>query len=155
MLTYEPAKVEQYDEFLQLMRDEASEYLEHSIELIQMTWQQFSQAFKTVGKVYGIYEDDQLAGFYWIEERRSVSHLHGIVLKSQFQGKGTGSQALEMLATKYRSTMDTIELGVHESNERAKRLYERLGYQTVKTLDDVGFYIMQKPLPDEPSSDTM
>ena len=154
MLSYEPAKPEQYDEFLELMRDEASEYLEHTLELIQMTWQQFSQAFKTVGRVYGIYEDDQLTGFYWIEERGSVLHLHGIVLKSQFQGKGIGTHVLEMLATKYKSSMDTIELGVHESNEGAKRLYERLGYQTVKTLDDVGFYIMQKPLSEGPSSNT-
>jgi ribosomal protein S18 acetylase RimI-like enzyme len=154
MLTYEPAKVEQYDEFLQLMRDHAANYLERTMELMQMTWQQFDHLFRTVGQVYGIYEDDQLAGFYWIEERGKVLHLHGLVLAGQFQGKGIGTQVLKMLETKYRGSMDAIELGVHKSNEKARALYERLGYEMVKRLDGLGFYIMQKRLSDGASPNT-
>ncbi|MEW6402389.1 MAG: hypothetical protein AB1649_11360 [Chloroflexota bacterium] len=47
--------------------------------------------------------------------------------------------------------MDTIELGVHKSNERAKQLYERLGFQVVMLREDLGYYIMQKSLAREPS----
>jgi ribosomal protein S18 acetylase RimI-like enzyme len=149
MPTYEPVKVEQYDEFLQLGRDQAANYFERTMELMQMTWQQCDHMFRTVGQVYGICENDQVAGFYWIEERGKVLHLHGLVLKEQFQGKGIGTQVLKMLETKYRGSMDAIELGVHKSNEKASALYERLGYETVKRLEDFGFYIMQKRLSEE------
>jgi ribosomal protein S18 acetylase RimI-like enzyme len=138
--------VEQYDEFLQLVRDHASDYVESTLELIQMTWEQFAHLFRTVGQVYGICQDGQLAGFYWVEEREQVLHVHGLLLREKFQGKGIGTQVLEMLATQYRDSVRTIELGVHTSNERARALYERLGYQIVKTLDDLEFYIMQKQL---------
>ena len=42
--------------------------------------------------------------------------------------------------------LDCIELGVHGSNIRVKKLYERVGYETVKTYDDLGFVVMQKRL---------
>jgi ribosomal protein S18 acetylase RimI-like enzyme len=98
------------------------------------------------GQVYGIYQDGQLAGFYWIEEREDTLHLHGLILKSEFQGQGIGSQVLAMLAASYRSRVKAIELGVHRSNERAIALYERTGFETARTLDDLGFLVMQKPL---------
>ena len=127
MLTYEPARMEQYEEFLQLMWSEVKDYLERTIELMQMTWEEFARLFKTQGQVEGIYQDGQLAGFYWIEERGQVLHLHGLIVKEQFRGQGIGTQVLEMLATRYKTSMTTIELGVQRSNEHARRLYERLG----------------------------
>jgi len=146
MLTYEPARMEQYEEFLQLMWSEVKDYLERTIELMQMTWEEFARLFKTQGQVEEIYQDGQLAGFYWIEERGQVLHLHGLIVKEQFRGQGIGTQVLEMLATRYKTSMTTIELGVQRSNEQAARLYERLGFETVRTLDDLGFVVMQKCL---------
>jgi hypothetical protein len=55
MLTYELVQVEQYEECLQLMRNEADDYLERTMELMQMTWEEFAHLFKTLGQVYGIY----------------------------------------------------------------------------------------------------
>lgn len=146
MITYERAKVEQYEEFMQLMWSHAADYLESTMRLMEMTYQQFNHLFRKVGQVYGVYEDGQCVGFYWIEERENVLYLHGLVLKELFQGKGIGSQVLRMLETKYRGSMDSIELGVHKSNVKARAFYVRLGYETVKFLDDLGFYIMQKHL---------
>jgi len=146
MLTYKPATGEQYDEFLQLLQQEAADYLERTMELMQMTLEQARHLFETVGQVYGIYQDDKLAGFYWIEEREQVLHLHGLALKKEFQRKGIGTQVLAMLEAGYWGRMQAIELGVHESNAGARALYEKRGYQTVKRLDDLGFYIMQRPM---------
>jgi ribosomal protein S18 acetylase RimI-like enzyme len=154
MLTYKPADAEQIEEFLQLLRTEAGDYLDRTAALMQMTWEQFAQLVKTVGQVSGVYRDGDLVGFYWIEERDRVVHLHGLVVKSAHQGQGVGTEVLNMLAQRYTGTIDAIELGVHESNERARALYERLGYQTVKRLDDLGFYIMQKPLAEEQAART-
>lgn len=146
MLTYKPATSEQYDEFFQLMRDEAADYLEHTMNLMRMTLEHAKHLFKTVGKVYGIYQDNRLVGFYWIEERERILHLHGLVLRGDFQRKGIGTKVLNMLEAEYRSRMEAIELGVHQSNEGVKSLYEKLGYRTVRHLSELGFYIMQKPL---------
>lgn len=146
MLTFKPATSEQYDEFFQLMQKEAADYLQHTMELMQITPEQARYLFECVGQVYGIYQGDQWAGFYWIEERDEILHLHGLILREEFQGQGIGTQVLEMLERDYRSRVAAIELGVHQSNAKAKLLYERLGYQTIKYLPELGFYIMQKPL---------
>jgi ribosomal protein S18 acetylase RimI-like enzyme len=146
MLTFKPAGLEQYSECMRLMLEEADDYLQGTLKLMQMSVDQFEHLFRTVGRVYYILENEELAGFYWIEERERVLHLHALVLKSPFQGRGIGTQTLHMLASEYSGKMQTIELGVHESNEGAMRMYERNGFKTVKHLDDLRFRIMQKSL---------
>ena len=136
MLTYKLATCEQYDIFWQFISEQAVDYM-------QMTLEETRHLFGTVGQTYGIYQEDALVGFYWIEERDNVLYLIGLVLASEFQGKGIGTQVLTMLATTYCGRMGTIELRVHKSNVRARNLYERLGYQTMQYMDDLGFYIMR------------
>jgi len=149
MLSYKPATADQYEELLQLMAVDSAEYLQQSLELMKMTWEEFGQLFRTVGHCYTIYQDDRLAGFYWIEEREKILHLHALILKREFQGQGIGTQVLQMLAEQFRVRVDAIELGVHQSNEGAKRLYQRLGFEVIKFREDLGYYIMQKPLTTE------
>jgi len=151
MLTYRPATADQYDELLQLMAVDSADYLNQSLELMKMTWEEFGQLFRTVGHCYSIYQDDRLAGFYWIEERERTLHLHALILKREFQGQGIGTQVLQMLAEQFQVRMDTIELGVHQSNDGAKRLYQRLGFEVVNFRADLGYYIMQKSLAREPA----
>ena len=144
-LRYEAAEARDYDKFLRWTRDEAG-YLGPTLELMQMTWHEFETLFRTVGRVYGIYEGEKPAGFYWIEERDPLLHLHGLILRRPFRGRGIGTTVLKMLEDRYRGEMDAIELGVHRNNVRAHALYQRLGYETVKVLDELGFYVMQKRL---------
>jgi len=146
MLTFETAESEQYDAFMRLMLDEAKGYLETAQKLMHMSMEEFDHLFRTLGRVYAIYDNKQCVGFYWIEERESVLHVHALILKQQFQGRGIGRQVLNMLAAEYNDRMKFIELGVHESNGRAIRMYERNGFSTVKRLDDLRFLIMRKQL---------
>jgi len=53
---------------------------------------------------------------------------------------------LQMLMATYQSQMDAIELGVHQSNGGAIKLYTRLGFEVMETLDDLGYAIMRKSL---------
>jgi len=119
MLSYVLAEVDQYDEFFQLMRIHAADYLNQTMGIMGLNWQQFEQLFRTVGQIYAIHESDQLAGFCWIEERGNILHLRELILKKGFQGKGIGTQVLQMLEDKYVGQIVTIQLGVHRSNERA------------------------------------
>lgn len=150
MLVYREANTDQYDELLQLVAVDSADYLQQSLELMKITWDEFGQFFRTVGQRYTIYQDNCLAGFYWIEEREKTLHLHALILKREFQGQGIGTQVLQMLAEQFRVKLDAIELGVHQSNAGAKRLYERLGFEGIKFREDLGYYIMQKSLTREP-----
>lgn len=146
MLSFSPATPGQYDEFLKMMWDDGQDYWENTLRVMQMTWEEYAQIFHTRGEVFAIFQDDALAGFYWIEERVDTLHLHGLILKTGYQGQGIGTTILTMLANRYSGKLDKIELGVYQANSGAIRLYEKLGYCITKRLDDLQFFIMQKPL---------
>jgi ribosomal protein S18 acetylase RimI-like enzyme len=144
MLSYLPASPKQYELFFNLMVEESSDYIHTTLLFMQTDLEEFSHLFRTVGAVYGIYQDGELAGFYWVELRETILHLHGLILRPEFQGQGIGAEVLSYLEVQYREHVEAIELGVHRSNERAIALYERQGYQTTRTFEDLGFLIMQK-----------
>ncbi|OGN99111.1 MAG: hypothetical protein A2Z71_11010 [Chloroflexi bacterium RBG_13_50_21] len=146
MLKFKSANAEQYDVFLQLMWDDGQEYWADTMRIMQLTWEEYAQIFRTRGEVSAIYQDENLAGFYWIEERVDTLHLHGLILKNEFQGRGIGTAILSILAERYTNKMDKIELGVYQSNTGAIRFYEKMGFQITRSLSDLPFYIMQKPL---------
>lgn len=146
MITFWPAKPEHYDALFQLMLDDAADYLNCAPALMQLTREQFAEHFRTVGQVYGLSCEAQLVGFVWVEERPPLLYLHGMVVRRSHQGRGIGAAALQWLAQTYRGRCAAIELGVHESNTRARALYERSGYRQVAFLEAIGFYIMQRPL---------
>ena len=98
MLKFKSANAEQYDVFLQLMWDDGQEYWADTMRIMQLTWEEYAQIFRTRGEVSAIYQDENLAGFYWIEERVDTLHLHGLILKNEFQGRGIGTAILSILA---------------------------------------------------------
>jgi ribosomal protein S18 acetylase RimI-like enzyme len=146
MITYSTPSTDQYEQFLQLMWDDGQEYWENTLRLMQMTWEQFTHIFHTRGEVHAIYQDGQLAGFFWTEHREDTLHLHGLILKSEFRGQGIGTAVLNKLSDDYCSKVDRIELGVYQDNTGAIRLYKRMGFVITRNLEDLHFYIMQKAL---------
>ncbi len=146
MLNFQLATADQYDEFLQLMWEHMADYVQSLMAQMQMSWEEFVEIYRSLGEVNCIYWQDQSAGYYWIELREHELHLHGLILKDGFRGQGIGTAVLGSLAAKYSGQVDLIELGVHQSNVRAIAWYERLGFETVRVLDDLGFLLMQKQL---------
>ena len=143
MLTVQVVKGERVVEFLELLREDARDYLDQTIALMGETWEHFVQIAQQVGKVYEVVQDGQSAGYYWIEERGKELHLHGIVVKAEFRGQGIGTAILEKLREDYTGRMEVIELGVHDSNVRARALYERMGFVTLRRVEELGFAVMQ------------
>jgi ribosomal protein S18 acetylase RimI-like enzyme len=143
---YKPAQAGQMDAFLEQMRAEMEPYFQQASQALGMDWEQFAGLFKTRGQVFGIYDADELAGYYWIEARDEILHLHALILGEAYQGKGMGTATLNHLVEEYRGALKAIELGVHKANERAKSLYEHFGFETVERMEDVGFTIMRKDL---------
>ena len=144
MLTIELATEDQYKEFLSLMLEHMADYVDVLMQLMGMSIDEFDYLLRTVGKVYSVKYHGEIAGFYWIEERGREIHLHGIILKEAYQGKGIGTKILRKLEKQYRDEMELIELGVHSSNEDAIKFYEKLGFKVETTKEKLGFHIMRK-----------
>jgi ribosomal protein S18 acetylase RimI-like enzyme len=66
-----------------------------------------------------------------------------LILKPGFQGQGIGTQVLNALRETYCPTFESIELGVHGFNTRALALYRRLGYEEVKYMEELEFYVLR------------
>ncbi len=146
MLTYTTPEIDEFDRLFDLMRAEASEYLEDSLWSIGMTVSAFRAKFKSVGEVVEVLSDGDPAGFYWVEARDNILHLHGLILKSEYQGRGLGRQIMQAIEKIHSEGISAIELGVYHGNAAARKLYDRMGYRVVKSLDDVYFDIMRKTL---------
>lgn len=146
MLNFRLASNEEIEEFLTELKKEEGEYLEKTLSQMDISWEAFSLMAKTIGTVWQVEREREGVGFYWIEERGKIVHLHGLLIKPEEQGKGIGTEILHHLLTQYKGRMDAIELGVHESNQRAKQLYGRLGFREVRYLEDLGYFILQVPL---------
>jgi ribosomal protein S18 acetylase RimI-like enzyme len=147
MITYERATENQYVEFLNLILDHMSDYIETLMELMGMRIEEFDHLLKTVGRVYSIRRDQIVKGFYRVEERGPELHLHGIILKEKYQGEGIGTQTLKKPEEEYGRKKEYIELGVHSTNVGAIKLYEKLDYRRLATKEDLGFHILRKRLP--------
>jgi len=63
--------------------------------------------------------------------------------QSVCQGRGYGKAVLQLLVEQYRGKVDINEPGVHQSNEVARRLYEKVGFEVVRRMPEIGFEIMQ------------
>lgn len=146
MITFQPATAEQYQTFLNLTRDDAGQYLDATLKLMGLFWEEYADLFRTVGEVSAIYSNNEMAGFYWIELRERTLHLHGLILYASFRSHGIGTQVLSCLKQEFAGRADVIELGVHASNPRARMLYECQGFRRVRYLEDVDYFIMQCPL---------
>jgi ribosomal protein S18 acetylase RimI-like enzyme len=137
---------EEYTRFLDLMREEAGDYLERTLALMELPWEEFAQLFQTVGEVLVLLEGEERVGFCWLERRDEVLHLHAIVIQESHRGQGIGTRTLQLLEGRYRGTVKSIELGVHGTNAGAQQLYRRLGYERVRLLEELNFEILQKQL---------
>jgi ribosomal protein S18 acetylase RimI-like enzyme len=145
-LAYEPATDNDTNTLLELLRADASPYLELTLRLMGTTWEEFARAASTTGEVRVVRRGSTSLGYIWIELRGRELHIHGIAVHPEMRNQGVGTHVLSDLEQEFRKRADVIELGVHESNVRALRLYERLGFGVETRLPDLGFAILRKPL---------
>ncbi len=147
MLTYQTATDEEREQFLLLLKADAGDYLEPVLRAMGATWDDFCAMMRTVGEVRTVRKGAPVVGFTWTELRGRVLHIHGIAVRPEMRGQGVATQALRDVEAEARGRADAMELGVHDSNARALKLYERLGYHVETRLPELGFAILKKPLP--------
>lgn len=152
-IEYAQPRPEQIEDLFEMMFAEAPEYLADSLRLLGLTRREFQELFTSRGRLWVVTASGATAGFYWIELRGGVLHLHALILGRPFQGMGLGTRILRQIEIDHAPAAEAIELGVHDSNPHAKALYERCGYAEVRRLPEVGFTLLRKRLSPPPSTD--
>jgi ribosomal protein S18 acetylase RimI-like enzyme len=89
-----------------------------------MTWEQFVAVCHSRGWIYTVNDDGVPAGYYWIELKGGVLHIHGIVDLPECRGRGIDIHILRSLAREYAQHITAMELGVKDENVRASLLYD-------------------------------
>lgn len=139
------------DAFIQLSWEEAGQYLEPALRSLNTDLDGFRQIARQTGSLYGVLTGDEPpgscpAGYCWLELRGEVLHLHGLAFYPEQRGQGLGGAALELLARQYCHQAQAMELGVHDSNAGARRLYERHYFVLARRKEELGFSILQRDL---------
>ncbi|MCR8845645.1 GNAT family N-acetyltransferase [Paenibacillus sp. SC116] len=79
-----------------------------------------------------IYNDDVLVGFtmYCIDEEDHEYWIYRLMIDTKYQLKGYGKAAMEMLIERIKEDRQhrVIYISFEPENDRAKQLYERLGF---------------------------
>lgn len=76
--------------------------------------------------------DGQDAGVIVVEERPEELYLGLIELLPEVQGQGIGTTLINRLKAQAHQTNRPLALHVLKTNQPARRLYERLGFQVVE-----------------------
>jgi ribosomal protein S18 acetylase RimI-like enzyme len=146
VIEYRVPSSEERATFLEWMREHMEGTVQAVMRFLDLTWQGFAELFGTVGEVRAICCEATVAGFLWIERRDRELHVHGIILRPEFRGRGLGRSIFERLEEEFKGRVDVLELGVRVSNEGAIRFYERIGFELDRTIDEIGFLVYRKPL---------
>jgi ribosomal protein S18 acetylase RimI-like enzyme len=145
MLTLELAKTEcQLNQLLELVYGQDTPGLRPSLDLIQVTWDQFGKVFRERGMAFRALQDGTLVGGCWVELCGDVLMIHGLIVKAPFRRRGIGTWILYRLQKIFAGRVQLIELDVHRSKPAAIALYEKFGFELAGAMAGSGFYHMQK-----------
>jgi len=141
-----PATDEEREHLFALIRADAGAYLGEGMDLIGFTWEQLHAALLTDGWTAVGTVDGDVVVLLWLEVRQRVLHVHALTVEPAWRGLGMGPVALRAVARQKRSEVDVVELGVHDDNQAAWRLYHRLGFEVVRSFAHGSFEVLRCPV---------
>lgn len=99
----------------------------------------FKQEFES-GNIQVVSFAQKNIGYLQLKIEMDSIHLINILILSEFQGQGLGTEIMHDLIAKSKTENVTLKLGVFKINTGAKRLYEKLGFKTYSE-SDTHFYM--------------
>ncbi len=113
-----------------------SEAVLHPIpdEYIENTWKELMASDRYV-KAFLLERDEKVAGYALLsftfsqEVGGKVAWLEELFMLPEFRGQGLGKEFFAFMEENVESKVSRIRLEVEPDNDRAKRLYESLGYE--------------------------
>ena len=106
------------------------------------------QVLKDLEGIFSIFDGQEFVGLIQkirLEDRNL--HIGRFFINPQKQGQGLGSQALRRFVSLVfeNGDIDSISLNVYESNQRARDLYQKEGFEIVQTIEvPERKYVMRK-----------
>ena len=106
------------------------------------------QVFQDLEGIFSIFEGQEFVGLIQkIRLEDKNLHIGRFFINPQKQGQGLGSQALRKFVSLVfeNGDIDSISLNVFEANQVAYKLYQKEGFEIVKTIEaPVRKYVMKK-----------
>ena len=106
------------------------------------------QALQDLEGVFSIFDGSEFVGIIQkIRLENSNLHIGRFFINPKKQGQGLGSQALRKFVSLVfeNEDIDSISLNVYETNQRAKNLYQKEGFEIVQMVETpIRKYIMKK-----------
>jgi diamine N-acetyltransferase len=118
---------------LRVREDQANFVASNAFSLAQLN---FLENFYAKGIYYG----EEMVGFtlYGIDEGDHEYWIYRMMIDEKHQGKGYGKEAVKLVIDDIRNMKEdrhqTITLSYEPTNEHAKRIYEKIGFQEVDGL---------------------
>ena len=118
---------------LRVREDQMSFVATNAVSLAQLN---FLENFHAKGIYYG----EEMVGFtlYGIDEDDKEYWIYRMMIDEKHQGKGYGKEAVKLVIDDIRKMKEdchkTITLSYEPTNEHAKRVYEKMGFQEVEGL---------------------
>lgn len=109
-------------------------------------WQDkdFHQSLKTSATYVLENREARLIGYFQLKHAdRQSDYLRMLILKPEVQSMGIGTQILSEIRQKAQNHGRTLRLRVFKVNSRAKRFYERNGWNII--ADDDPYFLMENP----------
>lgn len=146
-VAYRVATSKDIDVLLQLVEEfHKLEKLPFDPVLDRVSLQQFLLN-PALGKIWLIYDRKNVIGYaavtfsYSIEFRGISAVLDELYLRADCRGQGIGTKTLRFVEESCQQMgIDVISLLVHRDNDRAKQVYQKVGY------DDRGYQLMVKTI---------
>jgi len=131
------------------LRDAVEEDLQHIYEIEKTvyprpwTFNFFRIIFHINKDLFIVAVDDHTIIGYTVGEIESmdadnkVGHILNIAVKKEYQGKGVGSMLLSEIERRFKEReLGSSYLEVRKSNQRARSLYVKRGYEYVRTAEN-------------------
>ena len=106
------------------------------------------QILQDLEGIFSIFDGQEFVGLIQkirLEDRNL--HIGRFFINPQKQGQGLGSQALRKFVSLAfeNKDIDTVSLNVYKTNQRAKHLYQKEGFEIVQMVEEpIRKYIMKK-----------
>ena len=106
------------------------------------------QVLQDLEGIFSIFDGQEFVGLIQkIRLEDKNLHIGRFFINPQKQGQGLGSQALRKFVSLAfeNGDIDTVSLNVYETNQRAKHLYQKEGFEVVQMVEEpIRKYVMKK-----------
>ncbi|WP_417873997.1 GNAT family N-acetyltransferase [Xanthomarina gelatinilytica] len=141
-LTFIPAKYEDWKLTFEFKKDGLKSYVEKIWGWDEKIQKKMHKDNFDPKKTEIIQSENNQIGFWTIQTSESEIYLENLILGKEFQNNGFGTKIMDLIIRKSEKEKKSIRLRVLKENKRAKKFYEKLGFETI--LESENHYEMKK-----------